>query len=233
LFSLLFKLFLSQERLQKSATNSFYFKDVIAILKHPLLFKTLSLPGEDLSMAISAQIAKTNEVFLSQELIAQYLAPLESLKKGILMSLFEPFTTIENFFPRLLGLIRFLKEEVSAIEKEYLFRFYKIFTQLQQLQSSYNYVQSLKGLFQLFNQLIASETLSFQGEPLRGLQLMGMLETRFLDFENLIITSVNEGILPACNNQNSFIPFDVKLEYELPTFKEKDAIFSYHFFRLL
>ena len=233
LFSLLFKLFLSQESLQKSTTNSFYFKDVIAILKHPLLFKTLSLPDEDLSMAISAQITKTNEVFLSKELIAQYLVPLENDKKEILMSLFKPFTTIEDFFTRLLGLISYLKEEVSAIEKEYLFRFYKIFTQLQQLQSTYNYVQSLKGLFQLFNQLIASETLSFQGEPLKGLQLMGMLETRVLDFENLIISSVNEGVLPAGNKQNSFIPFDVKLEYELPTFKEKDAIFSYHFFRLL
>jgi hypothetical protein len=84
-----------------------------------------------------------------------------------------------------------------------------------------------------FKQLISSETLSFQGEPLRGLQLMGMLETRVLDFENIILTSTNEGILPASSQQNSFIPFDVKIEFGLPTFKEKDAIFSYHFFRLL
>jgi len=84
-----------------------------------------------------------------------------------------------------------------------------------------------------FKQLIASETLSFQGEPLKGLQLMGMLETRVLDFENIILTSTNEGILPASSQQNSFIPFDVKLEFGLPTYREKDAIFSYHFFRLL
>ena len=62
---------------------------------------------------------------------------------------------------------------------------------------------------------------------------MGMLETRVLDFENIILTSTNEGILPASSQQNSFIPFDVKIEFGLPTFKEKDAIFSYHFFQLL
>ena len=62
---------------------------------------------------------------------------------------------------------------------------------------------------------------------------MGMLETRVLDFKNLIITSINEGILPAGKSDNSFIPFDIKKEVGLPTYQEKDAIFSYHFFRLL
>ena len=62
---------------------------------------------------------------------------------------------------------------------------------------------------------------------------MGMLESRVLDFENVILTSANEGILPAGKSQNSFIPFDVKVEYEIPTYKDKDAIFAYHFYRLL
>ncbi len=101
------------------------------------------------------------------------------------------------------------------------------------MQTEYEYFTDLKTLFLFFKQLISSETLSFQGEPLRGLQLMGMLETRVLDFENIILTSTNEGVLPASSQQNSFIPFDVKIEFGLPTFKEKDAIFSYHFFRLL
>ena len=54
-----------------------------------------------------------------------------------------------------------------------------------------------------------------------------------LDFENVIITSVNEGSLPSNSNTHSFIPFDVKVYFGIPTYKEKDAIFSYHFFRLL
>lgn len=62
---------------------------------------------------------------------------------------------------------------------------------------------------------------------------MGMLESRNLDFENLIIASVNEGILPSGKNNNSFIPYEVKKAVELPTYKEKDAIYAYHFYRLL
>ena len=81
--------------------------------------------------------------------------------------------------------------------------------------------------------MITTEKLSFQGEPLEGLQLMGMLETRALDFETVIVASVNEGVLPAGKTENSFIPFDVKIEYGLPTYREKDAIFSYHFYRLI
>jgi len=80
---------------------------------------------------------------------------------------------------------------------------------------------------------LSSETLDFQGEPLQGLQLMGMLESRVLDFETVIISSVNEGVLPAGKSNNSFIPFDVKLENKLPTYKEKDAVYTYHFYRLL
>ncbi len=62
---------------------------------------------------------------------------------------------------------------------------------------------------------------------------MGMLESRVLDFDTVIISSVNEGILPSGKSNNSFIPFDVKIENNLPTYKEKDAVYTYHFFRLL
>ena len=61
---------------------------------------------------------------------------------------------------------------------------------------------------------------------------MGMLESRVLDFETVIISSVNEGILPSGKSNNSFIPFDVKIENQLPTYKEKDAVYTYHFYRL-
>ena len=74
---------------------------------------------------------------------------------------------------------------------------------------------------------------SFEGEPLNGLQIMGVLESRVLDFDTVIVTSMNEGKFPAGKSQNSFIPYDVKRELGLPTFKEKDAIYTYHFYHLL
>ena len=62
---------------------------------------------------------------------------------------------------------------------------------------------------------------------------MGILESRVLDFETVIISSLNEGVLPVGNSSNSFIPFDVRIEHKLPIYKDKDAIYSYHFYRLL
>ena len=76
-------------------------------------------------------------------------------------------------------------------------------------------------------------TTPFNGEPVKGLQIMGMLETRLLNYKNIIITSVNEGILPVGNNNNSFIPYEIKKANQLQTFKEKDAVFAYHFYRLI
>src|SRR5690606_17854365 len=78
-----------------------------------------------------------------------------------------------------------------------------------------------------------SAEVSFEGEPLSGLQIMGILESRTLDFENVIFTSVNEGKIPFGKTQNSFIPYDLKREFNLPTYKDRDAIYTYHFYRLL
>ena len=81
--------------------------------------------------------------------------------------------------------------------------------------------------------MLSEQQIDFYGEPLAGLQIMGMLETRTLDFKRVIITSMNEGILPAGKSQNSFIPYDLKGHFEMPTHQEKDAVYAYHFYRLL
>lgn len=227
LFSI-FQLFISQEKLQKSSTNEFYYKDVNRFFKHQLIYGLV----EEIDYFI-LKTASENQTFINQNHIKEFLKKSESNIQNVISNLFKPFGTIAKFIDTILKLIDLLKDNVSTLEKEYLFRFYTIFTQLKTLQSEFEYFTDLKTLAQFFKQLIASENLSFQGEPLKGLQLMGMLETRVLDFENIILASANEGILPANNQQNSFIPFDVKVQFGLPTYREKDAIFSYHFFRLM
>ena len=224
-----FQLFLSQEKLQKTTQNLFYYKDVIRFVKQPAIVRLIG----DMSEKITEQIAKENNTFIAKENIVFFLKNTSEETQQIITSVFNSYTTIDNFLQRIVNIIHLLKENSNELEKEYLFRFYTAFKQLQNLHLEFNYVQDLKTLHQFFKQLITSESLSFQGEPLQGLQLMGMLETRVLDFENVIITSVNEGILPANSKQNSFVPFDVKVEFGLPTYREKDAIFSYHFFRLI
>ena len=232
LFSV-FQLFVSQEKLQKTIVNEFYHKDVVRFLKHQSVYKLLSDKNSALVDNFTKEIGKENLIFINKAQIESILIDTTASVKSGISAIFNSYTTINEFLDRILNLIALLKEDVTTLEKEYLFRFYTAFTQLKTLQTEYEYFTDLKTLSLFFKQLISSETLSFQGEPLRGLQLMGMLETRVLDFENIILTSTNEGILPASSQQNSFIPFDVKIEFGLPTFKEKDAIFSYHFFRLL
>ena len=226
-----FQLFITQEKLQKTASNLFYHKDVIRFLKHASIYKLLSDNEIAIDSLIASHIIENNNTFVNEKMIHSFFKDLES--KNVLKQIFVPFSDISEFLGRIINLINLLKENTTELEREYLFRFYTAFTQLQTLHSEFNFVKDLKTLHQFFRQLIQSESLSFQGEPLQGLQLMGMLETRVLDFENVILTSVNEGVLPANNSQTTFIPFDAKVQFGLPTYREKDAIFSYHFFRLI
>ena len=229
----IFQLFITQEKLQKTLHNEFYHKDVVRFFKNPLVYQLVKEEDPGFILKILNLISQENRSFISQEVLESYLSSLDESLANSIKSVFHPLGDIEDFINRILSFIEKIRDNVSTLEKEYLFRFHTAFTQLKNLNNSYGYFQDLKTLFQFYRRIMTAEKLFFQGEPLQGLQLMGMLETRVLDFENVIITSVNEGIIPSNNAQNSFIPFDVKLSFGLPTYKEKDAIFSYHFFRLL
>lgn len=227
-----FHLFLSQERLHKKDKNAFYYKDILAVIKNATLSSYLE-SEKSIAGKISDYILQKNASFLTASEIISILDSIESKQIQTIKTVFSPVDSVSDFISKILRIIQDLKDHTSKLEKEYLYRFHQAFTQLKMLQAKHQYFNELSTLFMFFKQIISSENLFFQGEPLRGLQLMGMLETRVLDFENVIITSVNEGSLPSNSNTHSFIPFDVKVHYGIPTYREKDAIFSYHFFRLL
>ncbi|MCH2213888.1 MAG: PD-(D/E)XK nuclease family protein [Flavobacteriales bacterium] len=92
---------------------------------------------------------------------------------------------------------------------------------------------NLVALKQIFSQILNSTTLSLIGEPLHGLQIMGVLETRALGFKNLIMCSVDEGNLPKKSTIDSFIPFEIRMFHKLPGRREKEAVYAYQFYRLL
>ena len=216
-----------------SKMNRFYYKDIISILQQNKI-KNLDSSLKVFKKIIS-HISSYNYTYLSKnDLLKLTENNIEIL--NFISILFDDWkdnadTAIKNCIT-LISLIRESKNS-DHIEKEYLFRFYNVFQQLSNLNEEFGYLNDIKTLHQFYKQVLRNEKLSFKGEPLTGLQIMGMLETRVLDFKNLIITSVNEGILPAGKSDNSFIPFSVKKEVGLPTYQEKDTIFSYHFFRLL
>ncbi len=225
LFELLFSM-------HKKETSNYYYKDVITILSHEYI--NFLLPYDITSKNI-VSIEKNNFIYLNlEQLLEMYPNHHEIIT--LVFNLWDtPNKAIEACF-NLIGLLKTeLKKEKRnhLLSLEYLYRFNTLFNELEQLTTQYSHVKDLRTLFNTNKELLSSETLDFHGEPLKGLQIMGMLESRVLDFDTVIIASVNEGILPSGKNNNSFIPFDVKLEYKLPTYKEKDAVYTYHFYRLM
>ncbi len=222
--------------LHKKATKSFYFKDVITILSHqyirPLFFEN----GVDMASKIINIIQSNNLIYLTQERLDLIL---ETSSKYIDLLFGNWGNNVSAALNNSAQLILEIKTNLdndrpaNLLPLEYLFRFNELFNELSRLNSEYSHIKDIATLYSVYKELLSSETLDFQGEPLEGLQLMGMLESRVLDFETVIISSVNEGVLPSGKTNNSFIPFDVKLENKLPTYKEKDAVYTYHFYRLL
>ena len=223
-------------QLQKDATNFYYYQDVIAVLSHQFVRPLFQDQEQDAAQLIITTINHQNLIHLSKAQISA-IAPAH---KDNLELLFESWGDQPNkAIERVLRLIIKLKAQYSTskhnnlLALEYLYRFSEIFNHLQRLNTSYGHITSVKALRSFYKELLSLETLDFKGQPLKGLQIMGMLESRVLDFETVIIVSLNEGVLPAGKTINSFIPFDIKVEFGLPTYREKDAIYSYHFFRLL
>ncbi len=229
-FNAIFQLYLNQERMDTTNTNLFYYKDVLNLVGHSYFRKLIQINDSD----IVSEIGKSNRIFLAENHIKSFFKNIGKEDFDTFNFLFENNnSSVAKTITNCIAICKELKEVVTGIELEYVYRFYTVFQQLETLNSKYKHIHNLKTLHQFFIQISSNEKLSFQGEPLEGLQLMGMLETRVIDFETVIITSVNEGVLPSSKSDKSFIPFDVKQHFNLPTYQEKDAIFSYHFFRLL
>jgi ATP-dependent helicase/nuclease subunit B len=222
--------------IHKNNTQSFYYKDVIAILSHSSVYNLFENDGENTASKLVEHIQKNNLVYITSKDLCQHVTSHTEL----ITLLFRPWKNKSVIaLKHCSDLIFKMKtnfdtnKQNNNLELEYLYRFNTLFNQLSELNSNYAHLNSITTLHTIYKELLSSETLDFKGEPLEGLQIMGMLESRVLDFETVIISSVNEGILPSGKTNNSFIPFDVKVENNLPTYKEKDAVYAYHFYRLL
>lgn len=213
--------------------DHWYYKDVLNLVTHPCCQVLL----KDCAQQIIHQIQSQNRIKLTPGQILEFTGENNPLITYFFTDLtaVTPKTLLENCFRILYALKDAYNEQKDEhrLDLEYTYRFYELFNQLSGYVTNHQYISDVKTLFGIYKELIGSETLDFQGEPLDGLQIMGMLESRNLDFETVIVTSVNEGILPSGKSNNSFIPFDIKNLLEMPTYKEKDAVYTYHFYRLL
>ncbi|MCU0458677.1 MAG: PD-(D/E)XK nuclease family protein [Bacteroidales bacterium] len=120
-----------------------------------------------------------------------------------------------------------------STDREYLRAAMNSTTRLANLIRSYNPGMKPETGLRLLDRVFRKMIVPFSGEPLRGIQVMGALETRALEFKRIIFLSLNEGIFPAISYDNTYIPYNIRRAFGLPTVNEHESIWSYYFFRLL
>lgn len=125
------------------------------------------------------------------------------------------------------------KDVEDPLFQESLFRTYTLLKRLHDLIASGDLEVDVITLERLIQQLMQSTSIPFHGEPAVGIQIMGILETRNLDFDHVLLLSCNEGNLPKGVNDSSFIPYSLRKAFGLTTVDNKVAIFAYYFYRLL
>jgi len=252
LFDAVFQMHITTLRMKTArpgAETAFYFKDLARFFRHPAISVLLSqhLPEQSAEVFIN-KLFESKKTFIYFSSLATFWGQEDTFRK-----LFSPW--FDDFATEPARIIAALKQLIQTLDEAFRLEaqkknismestpwftdfeaLFSINTLLQKLKNSLEIqeqVKDLRILFMLFQAMAKESKLVLSGEPLAGLQVMGMLETRNLDFKNLIILSANEDIMPASKSNTSIIPFDVKAGFGIPVHKEKDAIYAYHFYRLL
>lgn len=213
---------------------SFMTEDLSALMSSPL---SHSLFGTENIASLNSFLARRHRIFTPFDDLRTYLGPNLDLLN---------FNTAEGstesgiaFLDNILANIdASLGNENSGVVKSSLDRSHvKVYRDALRLLRSatreHNIPLDLKGVFQFADKLLSGERVSFEGEPLVGLQVMGMLETRVLDFEHLIILSLNDKVMPRKSRRATFIPDTLRHGYGMPSSNYQERLFSYYFYRMI
>ena len=209
--------------------GQFSLSTVIELSENKALEGLLKDSGLPLKKMLQLQQSKRTAKISSETIMGK------SIEGDLIFNSFEtPITFVER-------MIR-LSELIKKHQKKYSFskldiyctdQLLKLWEQVLEFTIANPEIKALDELELIFLKLLEKETVDFAGDPFSGIQIMGVLETRVLDFDHVIITHVNEGILPFGKTPFSWIPFDVRKKFGLNTFVEQDHLYAYHFFRLL
>jgi CRISPR/Cas system-associated exonuclease Cas4 (RecB family) len=220
--------------------TDFNHRQVLALLGHPYL------NAED----AGAANAKRKEI-LSRNWVhvpSGYLASETLLHRLIFKPVGESVITYLREILTVIGNVK----GITEFDKEYILHFIKLLNRVEDIVGKEYHLKnfqtgdssevkqkekainsSLKAFLRLLRQLVNTHRIPFSGEPLKGLQVMGVLETRNLDFKNVFILSLNEGSFPSFGSKSSYIPFSIRKAYGLPTAEHQDAMYAYLFYRAL
>lgn len=214
----------------------FYFRDVLPILNHRYISSTCP----EIVNALVKDIAENNRIYISAADLG---------KIDLLSVLFLPVTDVNTFSDYLINVLQELNKVMHALssgeeeedatqrtndlEQEFIFHYFTTVNRMKEIMQDAGIEMKIDTYFRLLKRVTDTITIPFRGEPLSGLQIMGVLETRALDFDQLIILSMNEGIFPLRKAANSFIPYNLRRGFGLPTYEHQDSVWAYHFYRLI
>ena len=213
----------------------FYFRDVLPVLNHRYILST----SPEIISSLVKEITENNKIYISHT---------ELGKTPLLEILFTPVTGVEAFSDYLIKVLEELNKVMSALsdeeeedatlrtndlEQEFIFHYFTTVNRMREVMKDARIEMKIDTFCRLLKRVTDTITIPFHGEPLSGLQIMGVLETRALDFDRLIILSMNEGIFPQRKAANSFIPYNLRRGFGLPTYEHQDSVWAYHFYRLI
>ena len=216
----------------------YYYRDVLPVLNHQYVSAAC---GKE-SMRLIEDIRRNNRIYVKAD---------ELLQGDLLSAIFTPLEEVSQcsdylitILEKLNARLRLADEEndeedapkcntASDIEQEFVFHYFATINKLKELMQEAGVDVRIDTYFRLLKRMTELITIPFEGEPLSGLQIMGVLETRALDFDRVVLLSMNDGIFPMKRAANSFIPYNLRRGFALPTYEHQDSIWAYHFYRLI
>ncbi len=208
-------------------------REVINIIRHTLLSSFIKQSDKDLV----SEISRSNMLFIPADRFSgsEYLARIFR-KPESPSELSEYLKDILSFIASDLEHDK-EEDDIDKMQKNVLNEFiYRIVLSINRLETLINDKEiglTTATYLRILDRMLRMQSVPFSGEPLSGIQVMGILETRALDFSNLILLSVNEGVLPAVSAGASFIPYSLREAFGLPSLNHQESIYAYHFYRLI
>ncbi|MCB8999622.1 MAG: PD-(D/E)XK nuclease family protein [Bacteroidales bacterium] len=211
-----------------SRKNKFYHREVLSLLNH----QYLKLAYEDKVLEKIQEINRKNLIYIEPSFFGD-----EGLMSLIFRKVSGSAELADYIRDILLELVAAISKDESKInnllEKEFIFH---LLTRLNKLKGIFSENKDEAGMdifSRILKKMLRNLRIPFEGEPLAGLQVMGILETRLLDFQHVVFLSMNDGIMPRAHQSFSYIPHNLRFAYGMPTREDQDAIYAYYFYRLL
>lgn len=226
----------ARRRKLKGGRFGYYFDDLSVLITHPLV---QSVIGSDAANRINSNIAERHLRFVTNDEIREYNEQFTTLFRPLpeMASVDEVADYIDHALTLIYDSLGRSNADLAVvnanIERLQIERYRMALNRLRQCVHQYQVPIHPDNVFYMIDRLLAGEKINFEGEPLKGLQIMGLLETRALDFKHLIILSMNDKVMPRASSRRTFIPETLRRGYGLPLSSRAEELYAYYFYRLI